>query len=219
MGKLYYLQNPRSERIVTLYTGGLDGEEVAGLVGCDSETVYRTLRLLGIPRRRGSGRPRKLRIDDEVAIARLYRSGLEYAELAQRFDCCKELIGQILRRQGVPRRRPGDRQRKWKTGRAPTRAGYVWVYVTPDHPFWCMRAEGGRGRVLEHRLVMAETLGRPLTREETVHHINGNRADNRRENLQLRSGSHGRGVVHRCADCGSTNVIAEAVAVTEKGGQ
>ena len=59
------------------------------------------------------------------------------------------------------------------------RNGYKVVW-NPDHP-----NAAQAGTILEHRLVMSETLGRPLLKTETVHHLNGDRLDNRPNNLEL----------------------------------
>jgi hypothetical protein len=83
----------------------------------------------------------------------------------------------------------------------PAEAGSGWV----DDQGYRRFVRGGR-TTLEHREVMEAMVNRPLESWETVHHLNGDRLDNRPENLQLRSGRHGKGVVHRCLDCGSSNI-------------
>lgn len=57
--------------------------------------------------------------------------------------------------------------------------GYRLIRM-PDHP-----NANVNGYIHEHRLVMSERIGRPLLPGENVHHKNGNRADNRLENLEL----------------------------------
>ena len=61
--------------------------------------------------------------------------------------------------------------------------GYIAVYY-PTHA----RANCN-GYIYEHTLVMEEALGRPLAKDEVVHHINRDRTDNRIENLRLMSRS------------------------------
>lgn len=53
--------------------------------------------------------------------------------------------------------------------------------------YWLINVRGKQ--ILEHRLVMERILGRPLLRHESVHHKNGDRLDNRPENLELWSKS------------------------------
>lgn len=71
----------------------------------------------------------------------------------------------------------------WNGGKSKATGGYITVRLYPDDFFYSM---AGKARyVLEHRLVMAEYLGRCLTPFEIVHHKNGIKDDNRIENLEL----------------------------------
>lgn len=77
------------------------------------------------------------------------------------------------------RSQAGPLNLQWKGGRTVHKRGYVMLHA-PHHP----RARKG-AYVFEHIIVMEERLGRYLLPNETVHHLNGVRDDNRPENLEL----------------------------------
>jgi hypothetical protein len=75
--------------------------------------------------------------------------------------------------------RNNARNRATTKYRRRTTRGYIEVW-RPGHPM-----AQKSGYMMEHRLVMAEHLGRLLEPGEVVHHVNENKADNRIENLEL----------------------------------
>jgi hypothetical protein len=101
---------------------------------------------------------------------------------------CRTCAGreQQTRIRHVPRRPKDQRREKntsWKGGIRTHASGYLYVLLDPDD--WRRPMAGRDGYVFEHRAVMAEKTGRLLNEWESVHHINGNRTDNRAANLEL----------------------------------
>ncbi len=86
------------------------------------------------------------------------------------------------RKRGIPL---DDPFRKRKAGEGSIdKSGYKTITVR-NHP----NAMDSRGRIREHTFLMSKHLNRPLMKGETVHHKNGDRLDNRIENLELWSHS------------------------------
>lgn len=74
---------------------------------------------------------------------------------------------------------------RWRGGIHNESNGYRSIVVPLDSPYLPMA--DSRGRVYEHRLVVAQRLGRCLERNEEVHHVNGDKHDNADANLELLS--------------------------------
>lgn len=72
------------------------------------------------------------------------------------------------------KRRKGAANNNWKGGYRKHSNGYRWKLVKGKY-------------ILEHRYIMEQFLGRKLTFNENVHHINGNKLDNKIENLEVLS--------------------------------
>jgi len=109
-------------------------------------------------------------------LCQLYLDGWSSLRLAKYYDISKYTILRRLRVAGVKRRNVrvgGPEHPNWKTGRVINKDGYVKLNI------------GNGKRIFEHKFIMEQYLGRELIGKEEIHHINGNKQDNRIENLEL----------------------------------
>jgi hypothetical protein len=186
------------------YQSGLSLEAVGKLFNVNFVTIRNVLKGHNIERRK-TGNPIKI-LNEELAnnIIKLYNGGLSQEKIAAKLHTSQTRISRLLQFNGIDcGMRRGARHHAWQGGKH-TRNGYVFVSITKDSPYSSMAVSNGY--VMEHRLVLAQHLQRPLTKNETVHHINGDTQDNTIENLQLRHGKHGKHQVFVCCECGSHNV-------------
>lgn len=193
------------DEVVQRYEAGEFSTAIAERYGITGVTVIKHLRKRGVTiRKRGHGidgpRTRKFTAAEGRELLRRYNAGEGTSALAREFGTKRHTLLRTLQRNPDYARRPFRVYRRIVNG------GYADLWLASDDPMAVMCTE--KNRILEHRLVMARHLGRPLTANETVHHKNGVRDDNRIENLELHQHRHGGGQCFHCGDCGSRNIVA-----------
>jgi hypothetical protein len=150
------------------------------------------------------------REDDYWKAVELYERGRQCKVFLNELELKPHSFQRFRAERGIPTRSRkglnlGPEASRWAGGKGGHTEGYNYVWVSLNDLIG--RAMLGKmNHCLEHRLVMAHHLGRPLLENETVHHLNGNKADNRIANLQLRKGRHGVNQRAVCANCGNQNI-------------
>lgn len=169
-------------------------KEMCSYLGVASTiTASRILREKGIDTYR-NGRLKKQTMhsmtDDEFKeyLTNEYNSGMTQKQIAKKLGVSSSCVLKYFRKYGISARTKselasGTNNYNWRGGRRLVKEGYISVFA-PNHPN-CHKDR----TMYEHQLVMEEHIGRLLKKNEVVHHINGDRSDNRIENLMLLTNS------------------------------
>ena len=123
--------------------------------------------------------PRYHRDETISAALSMYHDGISIPLIGQALKVPKDTVSNWVRITGFSRTRTKGLQARWKLGihRSDWKGGINAGGYRKVHR---------EGKLFsEHRLVMESILGRALQTDETVHHKNGDRVDNRPENLEL----------------------------------
>lgn len=189
MGRLPGIHADAVDEVRNLIERGRTTAELAEDYAVSASAVLRFVARHGLPKPSLPARPprvhgREVTPDEARRLQVWIEDEMQTQQcVADRLGWSRRQVGSVCRSLGIqtastgPRR--GDRHFGWRGGVRIDKDGYVNVYC-PEHP------HARRNRtVLHHRLVMEEHLGRYLHPLEVVHHRNGQRDDNRIENLEL----------------------------------
>lgn len=140
--------------------------EIGDALGVSAAAIYHKLKKFGIPTRDRYDHPVSDKVRENARrVGKSRKGAIKTTETRRKISVAKK--GKMRN----PSKYGGHQKSRG--------GGYVAIYL-PSHP-----NSNVEGYVMEHRLVMESHIGRYLEKGEVVHHINGDRKDNRLENLQL----------------------------------
>jgi hypothetical protein len=118
----------------------------------------------------------------EIKKGQHLSSKTEFKKGFKHTDKHKKYMSKIAKERGFGlwmKGRKGELNPSWKGGKYAKSDGYILVYQ-PDYP-----SVKNNGYVRQSRLVAEKCLGRYLTSQEVIHHINEVKDDDRPKNLYL----------------------------------
>lgn len=167
--------------------------DIAREVGCSVVSVTNYLRKYGIKvetryeERRGylgGSNPAREIMTKEYLLREYVENNRSQTSISQELNCSITLVREMLIKHGIEIDKEKNHHfissanNKFKNYITNDR-GYILVYL-PNHP-----KSGSRGYVRLH-IILAEYYFNTTVKEgEVVHHKNGNRQDNRKENLEI----------------------------------
>lgn len=142
--------------------------KVAERFGVSKKLIMTYMKRFGIEKIK---RPAAQELKDQVE--RLALEGLNGVQISEQIGRTASRVYQLAQQFGI------EITDNFHRGEIRTHNGYRMI-LRPEHS-----EADSKGYVREHRIVMEEKLGRPLRKNELVHHINGDKLDNRPENLEV----------------------------------